>query len=87
MLPKIVTTFFQYTLALFINYCLNIGTPINHYFPFEANEKSVVSGVPVLRHFRVLDPRRALITGKHYGIIMEESENLEMEDACQPCNF
>ena len=33
--------------------CLNIGTPNNHHFPFGTNEKVVVLGVPILRHFRV----------------------------------
>ena len=33
--------------------CLNIGTPKNHHFPFGTNEKNVVLGVPILKHFRV----------------------------------
>ena len=34
--------------------CLNIGIPNNHHFPFGTNGKVVVSGVPILKHFRVL---------------------------------
>ena len=30
----------------------NIGTPNNHNFPFGTNEKIVVLGVPILKHFR-----------------------------------
>ena len=37
-----------------IKMCLNIGTPNNHHFPFGTNGKSVVLGVPILNHFRVL---------------------------------
>ena len=35
--------------------CLNIGTPNNHHFPFGTNEKVVVLGVPILKHFRVFE--------------------------------
>ena len=34
--------------------CLNIGTPKNHHFSFWTNGKVVVLGVPILKHFRVL---------------------------------
>ena len=33
--------------------CLNIGTPKNHHCPFVKNEKVVVLGVPIFKHFRV----------------------------------
>ena len=33
--------------------CLNIGTPKNHHCPFVTNEKVVVLGVPIFKHFRV----------------------------------
>ena len=33
--------------------CINIGTPKNHHFLFGTNEKVVVLGVPVFKHFRV----------------------------------
>ena len=33
--------------------CLNIGTPKNHHFSFGTNGKVVVSGVPILTHFKV----------------------------------
>ena len=33
---------------------LNIGTPNNHHFPFGTNGKVVVLGVPIFKHFRVV---------------------------------
>ena len=33
---------------------LNIGTPNNYHFPFKTEQKVVVLGVPILKHFRVL---------------------------------
>ena len=33
--------------------CLNIGTSINHHFPFGISGKVVGLGVPILKHFRV----------------------------------
>ena len=33
--------------------CLNIWIPNNHHFPFGTNERVVVLGVPILKHFRV----------------------------------
>ena len=36
--------------------CLNIGTPKNDHFSFGTNEKVVVLGVPILKHFRVVIP-------------------------------
>ena len=35
--------------------CLNIRTPTNHHFPFGTNENVVVSAVPILKHFRVVE--------------------------------
>ena len=35
--------------------CLNIGTPKNHHFPFVTNGNVVVLGVPIFKHFRVLE--------------------------------
>ena len=32
--------------------CLNIGTPKNHHYSYGTNGKVVVSGVPILKHFR-----------------------------------
>ena len=47
--------------------CLNIGTPNNHYFPFGINEKVVVLGVPILKHFRV----KRFKSGAHFVIIKD----------------
>ena len=33
--------------------CLNIGTHKTVNFPFETNGKLMVSGIPILKHFRV----------------------------------
>ena len=33
--------------------CVNIETAKIHHFPFGTNEKVVVLGVPILKHFRV----------------------------------
>ena len=44
---------------ILIMMCLNIGTPNNHHFPFETNEKVVVLGVPILKHFRTRSFPRA----------------------------
>ena len=35
--------------------CLNIRTPNIHHFPFWTNEKEVVLGVPVFKHFGVCE--------------------------------
>ena len=35
--------------------CLNSGTPKNINFSFETNGKLMALGVPILKHFRVLD--------------------------------
>ena len=35
--------------------CLNTGTPKTHHFPFRINRKVVVLGVPILKHFKVID--------------------------------
>ena len=35
--------------------CSIIGTPNNHHFPFGTNGKVVVLGVPILKHFRVVN--------------------------------
>ena len=42
--------------------CLNIGTPKNHHFPFGANGKVVVLGVPILKHLRVPSVRRTWLS-------------------------
>ena len=34
---------------------LNIGIPNNHHFPFGTNGKVVMLGVPILKHFTVID--------------------------------
>ena len=34
--------------------CLNIGTPYNHYFPFETNGTVLVLGVQILKPFSTL---------------------------------
>ena len=49
--------------------CSNTGTPNNHHFLYGTNEKVVVLGVPILKHFRVLI---YLLTGNTTTVYSEE---------------
>ena len=46
--------------------CLNIGTSNNHHFPFGINRKVVVLGIPILKHFRVLENLKIDNYPEHY---------------------
>ena len=41
--------------------CLNTGTPKNINFSFEINGKLMALGVPILKHFRVVDDNLGLL--------------------------
>ena len=51
--------FLYFSVSQNLAYCrliimsVDIKTPKNHHFPFGTNEKVVVLGVPILKHFRV----------------------------------
>ena len=49
--------------------CLNTGTPKNINFSFETNGKLMALGVPVLKHFRVVDFPNSIdpIEAAHYN--------------------
>ena len=51
--------------------CSNTGTPNNHHFVFGTNGKVVVLGVPILKHFRVIE---WLVSARSYHTQQSEQE-------------
>ena len=47
--PKVMA---HYSLIIM---CLNIGIPENYHFPYVTNGKVEVLGVPIFKHFRVVE--------------------------------